>query len=88
MSKPDYLYDPENWEVTWEWSDRSEALDDADLSIGEIKRFNTLIQGPPKFAAHVALTRDDAGDPDDHEIQWFDTEDEAKAAIAKAEPRP
>jgi hypothetical protein len=81
MSKPDYLYDPEDWEVTYDWGDRSEAVEHVDLGYGEIKRFNTLISGPPKFAALVVLTRDEAGDVDEHEIQWFDSEEEAKAAV-------
>jgi hypothetical protein len=80
MSDPDYVYDPEDWEVTQEWSDRSYLVDE--LYVGELKRFSTLIQGPNKYAAHVVLTRDEAGDPDETKIRWFDTEAEAKAALS------
>ena len=82
MTKVDFIYDPDNWEVTYHWSDRSELTDDMWLGFDEIKRFGTLIEGPPKFCVRVILTRDEYGDVDEEKYQWFDTEEEAKLAIA------
>lgn len=80
LATADYIYDPDDWEVTYNWADRSEALEHADLATGDVKRFATLIQGPDKFAARVVVSRDDDGNIDETEIKWFDTEAEAKAA--------
>jgi hypothetical protein len=79
MTDPDFIYDPNCWEVTHDYEDRDILVDDADLDVGDYIEFATLIKGPPKFAAKVVLTRDD-GDPDETQIQWFDTEAEARAA--------
>lgn len=86
--KPDYVYDPDDWECTYEWSDRSEMVENYDLDHGAVKKFNTLVNGPPKFAVNVILARDEAGDVEDDEIQWFDNEDEAKAAAARMTAQP
>lgn len=85
MADPDYLYDPDDWEYTINWDSRVDITEDCkDLRhVGDVKKFNTLIEGPPKFAAKVAVTRDEAGDPDEIEIQWFDTEAEARAACGR-----
>lgn len=76
---PEYLFNPDDWECTYNWKDRCEAVDD--LPVGELQRFCTLTKGPDKWAANVVITRDEAGDPDDTEIQWFDTEAEARKAM-------
>jgi hypothetical protein len=84
---PDYLYDPDDWEVTYHWSDRDEAAECADLrQIGEIKEFGTLIEGPKVFLAVVPTEWDDDGSPAAWKDQWFNSEAEAKAAIAREKP--
>jgi len=84
-STPDFIYDPDEWEFTFTWADRSDLMESIDL--GEIKQFDTLIKGPPKWAAHVILTCDEEGDPDETELRWFDTYEEARAAL-NPEPPP
>lgn len=76
MSNPDYVYDHANWDCTYEWGLRHELVEhDADMDKpGDIKRFSTLIEGPPKFAARVEISEDET------EIRWFDTEAEARTA--------
>ena len=82
--EPDYVYNPDDWEATYEWSDRALLADHEEVNWRGRDapiHFKTLIQGPDKWAANVVLTRDEAGDPDDEEIRWFDSEEEAIAAI-------
>lgn len=79
--EPNFIYDPDDWECTYEWPQhKSELMEGRDLDPADVKRFCTLINGPDKFAARVVLTRDDDGEPDETEIQWFDTEAEARIA--------
>lgn len=78
MTAPDYVYNPDDWEYTQPWGDRSDMVDD--LPVGEIQRFSTLTKGPDKWAAKVPTSRDDAGDPIDWETRWFDSEAEARTA--------
>lgn len=82
MADPDYIYDQDDWECTYEWGMRNELIEDDPRlrHIGDVRQFSTLIAGPPKFAAHVVVSVDDAGEPDETEIRWFDTEAEARAA--------
>ena len=87
MADPDYVYDHDNWDCTYEWGMRVELVehDDQLTRPGDIKRFSTLIEGPPKFAA-VVTTEDE-----ETEIRWFDTEADARTACAiesDKEPRP
>ncbi|MES0404018.1 MAG: hypothetical protein ABUJ93_11025 [Hyphomicrobium sp.] len=85
MPKPYLVYDPDNWEVTYDWDDRDRFVADQfdGMNPGEVRRCATLVEGPVKFAARVILTRDDDGDPNETEIQWFDTEEAARAAASK-----
>jgi hypothetical protein len=81
--EPDYIYDPDDWECTWNWED-SDILAEDTVQFGDgVHRFNTLIEGPPIFAARVPISFDESGEPDETEIQWFDSEDDALAAVAK-----
>ncbi len=82
MSDPKYIYDPEDWDYTLPYEDKSVYQDYADLSPGEHKVFKTLVEGPDRFLACVILTRDDEGDPDETEYRWFDTEEEAKSLVS------
>ncbi len=82
--EPAYVYNPEDWEATYVWGDRALLADHEEVNWRGRDapiHFKTLIQGPDKWAANVVLTRDEAGDPDDEEIRWFDSEEEALAAI-------
>lgn len=82
-TEPAFVYDPDNWEATYDWRDRGQLAEDLDIAFEweKPKRVCTLLQGPDKWIANVTLTRDDDGDPDETEIQWFDTEEEAVAAM-------
>lgn len=82
MGEPNYFYNPDDWEVTYPWDLRHDFAEDADMRAGDVMRVATLIEGPPKFLAKVIVTRDEAGDPDEIALRWFDTEAEAKAASA------
>lgn len=82
MPNPDYVYDPDNWESTFQWEDRFCLVDELSLWYKDIKRFETLVRGPDKFVVNVVLSWDDTGDPDETEIQWFDTKEEAEKAVA------
>lgn len=82
--EPDRVYDPDDADNTYDWADRDGAADDADMDVGEVKRFATLIKGPDWFAAIVPLSFDEDGEPDETETQWFESEEAAKAAVAKA----
>lgn len=82
---PDYIYDPDDWECTYEYSDRSELVEHLELSPGDVRPLLTLVHGPHVFVSDVILSRDDDGDPDETEVQFFASEDEARAASV---PRP
>jgi hypothetical protein len=81
MNDPDYIYDPDDWEVTVPWADRHDIVESADIRYGHIKRFATLIHGSDKWVADIVLSWDDDGDPDETEIRWFNSESEAKQAL-------
>lgn len=86
---PDFVYDPDNWEVTYPWVDRAEMVDGMGLWYKDIKRLETLVRGPDKWVVDVVLTWDDDGDPDETELQWFDSKEEAEKALAESlEKRP
>ena len=81
----DYAYYPEEWEFTCDASDLS-SLDEfavQDKPRGTIVEMATLIRGPKKYAAKVPITFDEDGELDEEEIKWFDTREEAEAALAK-----
>jgi hypothetical protein len=80
LSQPDFVFDPDEWEYTCEWGDRSMLTDE--IPLGGVMRLSTLIKGPDKFAAHIPVSWDDEGDPDETEVQWFDSEEAARAALS------
>lgn len=53
------------------------------MKVGEPLEIATLIRGPRKWVADVPVTWDADGDPDNTEIQWFDSEEDARAALNK-----
>lgn len=76
---PDYCYDPKNWEVTFEWSDRDMLVDG--MPVGDVMEIATLHDGAPRWAAHVVKTWHE-GEPDETEVEFFGTKEEAATAIA------
>ena len=80
--EPDFCYDPAEWEFTSSWDERNQVIADGDaLPLGGIMQIATLLRGPRKWVVHVPITWDEDGDPDDTEIRWFDSEEEARAAL-------
>lgn len=80
MPEPEIIYNPDDWEASYDIADKDCLADDVDIPPGQMHRFKTLVHGPDKFAVCVVLSRDESGDPEDTEIQWFDNEGAAKAA--------
>lgn len=69
MADPDYLYNPEDWEVTYSWGDRDNAAEDVEVEHCGIQKFATLTKGPDIFCVWL-----------DNEYRWFKTRGEAEAA--------
>lgn len=85
MADPDFVYDPGDWEATYTWSDRAQLLEDIEArrrSLNAPIEIATLMRGPSLWVAHIVISRDEVGDPDETELRWFATLDEANAAIA------
>jgi hypothetical protein len=72
-SDPDYVYDPENWESTFEFADRDLATEDC-LYDEPVKRYSTLVKGPDIWAARDANGR----------AAWFSTKEDAERFRAQA----
>lgn len=82
----DYCFDPEDWEFTCSWSERDQVHGYGEnLMPGHPMRVCTLLKGPDKWVADVPITWDEDGEPDETEIKWFDSEGEARAALATTE---
>ena len=77
---PDYIYARDDWEVTLGWEERDLLIEEMVGELWEPKEFATLINGPPMWAKEVVLTRDENGAPDETEIRWFDSLEEAERA--------
>jgi hypothetical protein len=75
---PYHVYDPENWTVVYDWDERNYLKDEIDLPLGRIKEIGTL----KKWLAHVVITRDENHSPDQTEIRWLDSREEAEAALS------
>ena len=81
---PDFIYDPDDWEMTYSWGDRDLLAEEyfeggRVLDRGPVE-YATLIKGPAAWAVEVALTRDEDGDPITTEIRWFTSLKGAQAA--------
>lgn len=83
---PDHVYNIDDWEFTSDWDDRINLTDD--MPLGSLMHVGVLYDGPPKWAAHVPVTWDDDGDPDDTEVQWFDSKADAEAALGRKPTQP
>ena len=79
---PHWLYDEDEWECTYSWSDRHQLAEG--LSLGEFRKFATLVNGPPTYAALIPVTFDDEGHPNETETQWFHWKHEAQTAFQLA----
>jgi hypothetical protein len=78
----DYCFDPENWEFTCSWPERDQVHGYGEsFKPGQPMRVCTLLKGPDKWVADVPITWDEEGEPDETEIKWFDSEEEARAAL-------
>ncbi len=77
---PDYIYNPDDWELTYHWNDSIELFESLEPHAGEVTELATLIEGPPVFLVQVVTTRDEHGDPDETEYKLFFDKDEAQEA--------
>lgn len=83
---PDYCYDAADWEYTHTWEDRGELMEafkdrmeHGPFPIGCLKKL------PSKYLADVPTEVGDDGDVLDSEWRWFDTLEEANAALSTTE---
>ena len=81
MAEPDYCYCVEAWDCTYEWNDREELVNEDNIPLGEILEVGCMAKLPSRWAANVVLTRDENGDPDEIELQWFDSEEDARKCL-------
>lgn len=82
-SEPDFCYDPAEWEFTCDWDERDQVHSHGEgLSYSDPMLVFTLVRGPRKWVANVPTSFEDDGSPDEHEVRWFDSEEEARAAIS------
>ena len=51
--KLDYIYNPEDWETTYAFSDRSNCFEDLGLDVGEVHTVSTLVNGPDLYVTRV-----------------------------------
>lgn len=79
--EPDFCYVANTWETTWPFEDRDMIADEINPS--DVVEVGTLIAGPTMWVAKVPVAWDDDGDPEDWEVQWFDTKEAAEAAAER-----
>lgn len=72
--KPDYVYNPEDWETTYPFSDRSQCFEEASLDVGDVLTVSTLVDGPDLYVTRV---KDEDGYFSEQE---YSTMEEAQAA--------
>lgn len=80
--KPDFYYDPENWERTYD--NFNDVLIDSDILPGRTMELQTLFTGPVCFGAAVPVSLDEMAQPAGFETKVFDSLEEAEEAIEKA----
>ncbi len=81
---PQWLYDPTDWGGAYSWRDRWLLTQAADLSLGELREFASLVDGPPIYAARLPIAFDEDGLPDETQVDWFRSRSEAQTALALA----
>jgi hypothetical protein len=79
-----WIYDPREWDCTYSWRDRGQLAEAADLALGEIREFASLIDGPLIHAARIPTAFDEDGLPEETEVQWFRSRSEAQSSLAVA----
>lgn len=86
-AEPDYCYDPDDWEATFEWSERDVVGDEFKNVMGSPGPFEVacLKKLPSRYVAEVPTELDEDGDVLDSEWRWFDTREEADAALSAAQ---
>jgi hypothetical protein len=85
LAEADYVYDFENWETTYD--DVGTLSDEGDLNFqysGEITAIGRLKALPLAYAVNMPVSFDDDGDPDDWEVQVFETREAAAEAFRAA----
>lgn len=76
--EPDYYYDPEHWDCTYDVHNRDMVHGEGDgINAGDVMRVCTLRTGPDRWVVNLMGT-----DEQCNRVAWFDTEAEARAAIA------
>ena len=83
--QPDYCYDDE-WEYTLRFDEWQDLVDGRDLS--EPVQVNTLFKGPTKWIVDVPNSRDEDGSADGWDTVMFDSEADARAALAQPPTEP
>lgn len=87
---PTHCFNADDWDVTYEWSDRAELLDG--MFCGDVLRVGRLTRLTDQWVACVPVTFDENGAPDETEMRWFNSFEEANAAanppLAAAPPPP
>lgn len=86
-TEPDYCYLEAEWEFTADWEERAlveEQIGPFDYE--GVHEVCCLVKAPSKFIARVPTERADDGEVTDDELRWFDSREEAQAALAAACP--
>jgi len=78
VPEPTHCFNADDWEVTYCWSDRADLHDD--MFCGDVLRVGRLTRLPDQWIACVPVTFDEAGRPDETEMRWFDSFEEANTA--------
>lgn len=76
---PDYCYDTNDWEMTYEWPSREDLTDGYDVH--QVVEVACLKELPHKYAVTLVVDYTCEGDPNEWETFWYDTEEEAEQAV-------
>lgn len=85
LAEADYVYDQDKWEATH--NDFGTLADEGDLTClikGEITTVGRLKSLPNAYAINIPVSFDGDGDPEDWEVQIFETLESAQSAYRKA----
>lgn len=74
MADPDFIYDPDEWELTHPWVNRDDLAENCEVHATSIKKFATLIKGPDRFCVFL-----------DGKYEWFSTVSQAEVAWKAAQ---
>lgn len=83
----DYVYDPANWECTYEWGEKAEMIEDRP-NPSEPYKIATLVKGPDLYVISLPISFDiEEDDFEEFEDFYFVSEEEAKKAQKEAMQR-